>query len=82
VARFVQIDPSAALEAPDGKERLVAWRARKVRHYIDSHIAHFRQAMGQTPAAWRRAELHDGIRFGGPRRLEVCMPVRAPPTEG
>jgi len=126
-----QIDPPAPQEAPDGRERLLAWQARKVRDYIDSHIAgpvlvadlctlvrrseahfsrsfkrtfgksphsfvvrrrvelasqymlttdwslsdialrcgfadqahlckHFRQAAGQTPAAWRRAhKSHD-----------------------
>jgi len=121
-----QIDPPAPQESPDARERLLAWQARKVRDYIDSHITgpvliadlcalvqrspahfarsfkrtfgepphsfvvrrrvelaaqymlttdaslsdialqcgftdqahlckHFRQAMGQTPAAWRRA---------------------------
>jgi AraC family transcriptional regulator len=34
-----QIDPPAARELPDGRERLLAWQARKVRDYIDSHIA-------------------------------------------
>jgi AraC family transcriptional regulator len=33
-----QIHPSAAGEAPDGRERLLAWQARKVRDYIDRHI--------------------------------------------
>ena len=33
-----QIDPPVATEAPDGRERLLAWQARKVRDYIDSHI--------------------------------------------
>ena len=33
-----QIDPPAAREAPDGRGRLLAWQARKVRDYIDSHI--------------------------------------------
>jgi AraC family transcriptional regulator len=33
-----QIHPPAAAEAPDGRERLLAWQARKVRDYIDSHI--------------------------------------------
>ena len=32
-----QIDPQAA--AADGGERLLAWQARKVREYIDGHIA-------------------------------------------
>jgi AraC family transcriptional regulator len=34
-----QIDPPAARAAPDGRGRLLAWQARKVRDYIDSHIA-------------------------------------------
>src|ERR1700722_6581322 len=34
-----QINPSAAQEVPDGTGRLLAWQARKVRDYIDSHIA-------------------------------------------
>jgi AraC family transcriptional regulator len=33
-----QIDPPAPLEAPDGRERLLAWQVRKVSDYIDSHI--------------------------------------------
>jgi AraC family transcriptional regulator len=133
-----QIDPSASHETPDGRGRLLAWQVRKVRDYIDGHIAgpvlvadlcalvqrseahfsrsfkrtfgesphsfvvrrrvdlaaqymlttdaslsdialrcgfsdqahlckHFRQAAGQTPAAWRRAHrLHDD-EDGAPR---------------
>jgi AraC family transcriptional regulator len=33
-----QIHPLAAGEVPDGRERLLAWQARKVRDYVDSHI--------------------------------------------
>jgi AraC family transcriptional regulator len=33
-----QIDPQGATEAPDGRGRLLAWQARKVRDFIDSHI--------------------------------------------
>jgi AraC family transcriptional regulator len=33
-----QIDPEIAQQAPDGGGRLLAWQARKVRDYIDSHI--------------------------------------------
>src|SRR3984885_7005727 len=33
-----QIEPSAAKQVPDGRGRLLAWQARKVRDYIDSHI--------------------------------------------
>jgi AraC family transcriptional regulator len=34
-----QIDPPAAPAAADGGGRLLAWQARKVREYIDGHIA-------------------------------------------
>ena len=125
-----QIDPPTAREVVNGKGRLLAWQARKVRDYIDSHMSgpvlvadlctllqcseahfsrsfkqtfgesphaflvrrrvesaaqymlttdaslsdialrcgftdqahlckHFRQAAGQPPAAWRRAQHHD-----------------------
>jgi len=33
-----QVHPPAAGEVPDGRARLLAWQARKVRDYIDSHI--------------------------------------------
>jgi AraC family transcriptional regulator len=33
-----QIDPPAARQVADGRERLLAWQARRVRDYIDSHI--------------------------------------------
>jgi AraC-like DNA-binding protein len=33
-----QVHPPAAGEVPDGRVRLLAWQARKVRDYIDSHI--------------------------------------------
>ena len=35
----LQIDPPAAREVCGGKERLLTWQARKVRDYIDNHIA-------------------------------------------
>ena len=125
-----QIDPQTAREVANGRGRLLAWQARKVRDYIDSHITgpvlvadlcallhrseahfsrsfkrtfgesphaflvqrrvelaaqymltsdaslsdialrcgftdqahlckHFRHAVGQTPAAWRRAQYRD-----------------------
>lgn len=134
-----QIDPPAAKVDPDDRGRLLAWQARKVRDYIDSHIAgpvlvadlcalvhrseahfsrsfkrtfgesphaflvrrrvelaaqrmlttdaplsdialrcgfadqahlckHFRQAAGQTPAAWRRAQRRD-------EATQVLLPV-------
>jgi AraC family transcriptional regulator len=33
-----QIDPPAARAVPDRRQHLLAWQARKVRDYIDSHI--------------------------------------------
>jgi hypothetical protein len=33
-----RIDPPAAGEIPDGRGRLLAWQARKVRDYSDSHL--------------------------------------------
>ena len=77
-----QIHSSAAAEAPEGRGRLLAWQARKVREYIDSHLtagpilvtdlcalvqlseAHFsrsfRRTFGASPRAFvvrRRVEL-------------------------
>ena len=34
-----QIRPSAARDVPDARGRLLAWQARKVHDYIDSHIS-------------------------------------------
>ncbi len=34
-----QIDPGAEAAATDGRGRLLAWQARKIRDYIDAHIA-------------------------------------------
>ena len=132
-----QVNPPAAGDGPDGRGRLPAWQARKVRAYIDRHITapvsvadlcalvqrseahfsrsfkrtfgksphcfvvrcrvdlaahymlttdgslsdiavrcgftdqahfckHFRQAAGQTPAAWRRAHRSDDTANGPP----------------
>jgi len=33
-----QVHPPPAGEVPDGRARLLAWQARKVRDYVDSHI--------------------------------------------
>jgi AraC family transcriptional regulator len=33
-----QIDPPGARRVPDGRGRLLAWQARKVRDYIDTHL--------------------------------------------
>jgi AraC family transcriptional regulator len=33
-----QVDPAAGRAVPDGRGRLLAWQARKVRDYIDTHI--------------------------------------------
>ena len=137
-----QIDLPAPQEAPDESGRLLAWQARKVRDYIDGHIAgrvlvadlcalvqrseghfsrsfkrtfgesphsfivrcrvelaaqymlttdsclsdialrcgfvdqahfckHFRQAMGQTPGAWRCAHRSHQNENGTPRKSDV-----------
>jgi AraC family transcriptional regulator len=34
-----QIDPPASREGPDARGRLLPWQARKVRDYIDRHLA-------------------------------------------
>ena len=76
-----QVHPPAAAEVPDARGRLLAWQARKVRDYIDSHItgtvlvadlsalvqrsdAHFsrsfKRTFGESPHAFlvrRRVEL-------------------------
>jgi AraC family transcriptional regulator len=76
-----QVDPPAASEVPDARGRLLAWQARKVRDYIDSHLtgpvlvadlcalfqrseAHFsrsfKRTFGESPHAFlvrRRVEL-------------------------
>jgi AraC family transcriptional regulator len=145
-----QIHPPAAEEVPDGRGRLLAWQARKVRDYIDRHIAgpvlvadlcaliqrseahfsrsfkrtfgesphsfvvrrrvelaaqcmlatdaslsdialgcgftdqahlckHFRLAVGQTPAAWRRAHgSHDENRTPPVQRFATASPNGTP----
>jgi AraC-like DNA-binding protein len=150
-----QMDPPTASEVPNESGRLLAWQARKVRDYIDSHITgtvlvadlcallqrskahfsrsfkrtfgesphaflvrrrvelaaqymlttdaalsdialqcgftdqahlckHFRHAMGQTPAAWRRAQNHDENKTAPVERFATAsrygMPVPAGPT--
>jgi AraC family transcriptional regulator len=59
-----QIDPGAARRVPNGTERLLAWQARKVRDYIDSHIT------GSVPVAdlsalVQRSEAHFSRSFRG-----------------
>jgi AraC-like DNA-binding protein len=51
-----QIAPQAAA-APDGKGRLLAWQARKVRDYIDSHITG-RVLVPDLCALIQRSEAH------------------------
>ena len=138
-----QVHPPAAGEVPDGRGRLLAWQARTLRDYIDSHITgrvlvpdlcalvrrseahfsrsfkrtfgesphafvvrrrvelaaqcmlqtdaslsdiaqrfgftdqahlckHFRQATGQTPAAWRRAQKSHHDENGMPHRARFA----------
>jgi AraC family transcriptional regulator len=52
-----QIDPPAAREVPDGKERLLAWQVRKVRDYIDSHLTG-RILVADLCALVQRSEAH------------------------
>jgi len=146
-----QIHPIPARELPDGRGRLLAWQARKVHDYIDSHITepvlvadlcalvqrseahfsrsfkrtfgesphsfvmrrrvevatqfmltsdaslcdialqcgfadqahlckHFRQAVGQPPAAWRRAHRlqHDENMTRPLERFSIALPNGAP----
>jgi len=147
-----QIDPPTAGEVPNGRGRLLAWQARKVRDYIDSHITgpvlvadlcallqrseahfsrsfkrtfgesphaflvrrrvelaaqymltsdaalsdialrcgftdqahlckHFRQAAGQTPAAWRRAQHHYEDETPPVERFATGINVTPSPTQ-
>jgi AraC family transcriptional regulator len=146
-----QIDPPAAGEIPDGRGRLLAWQAHKVRDYIDSHITgpvlvadlcslvqrseahfsrsfkrtfgesphtfvvrrrvelaaqymlttdaslsdialrcgftdqahlckHFRQAAGQTPAAWRRLHRSQHDEYQAPPVKRFATATRDQPT--
>ena len=52
-----QIDPPPAREVPDGRGRLLAWQARKVRDYIDSHITG-RVPVAELCALVQRSEAH------------------------
>jgi AraC family transcriptional regulator len=52
-----QIDPPAASALPDGRGCLLAWQARKIRDYIDSHIAR-PLLVADLCALVRRSEAH------------------------
>jgi AraC family transcriptional regulator len=52
-----QIDPPAARQVPDGRGRLLAWQARKVRDYIDSHITGS-VLVADLCALFQRSEAH------------------------
>jgi AraC family transcriptional regulator len=52
-----QVSPPATEEVPDGKGRLLAWQARKVRDYIDSHITG-RVLVPDLCALIQRSEAH------------------------
>jgi AraC family transcriptional regulator len=52
-----QMDPPAAREVPDGRERLLAWQARKVRDYIDGHLSG-RILVADLCALVQRSEAH------------------------
>jgi AraC family transcriptional regulator len=53
-----QIHRSAAAEVPDGRGRLLAWQARKVREYIDSHITAGPILVTDLCALVQRSEAH------------------------
>jgi AraC family transcriptional regulator len=59
-----QIDPPAARENPDGRERLLAWQIRKVRDYIDSHITG-PILVADLSALVQRSEAHFSRSFRG-----------------
>jgi AraC-like DNA-binding protein len=52
-----QVRPSAAEDAPDGRERLLAWQTLKVCDYIDSHITG-QILVADLCALVRRSEAH------------------------
>ena len=53
----LQIHPQAAGQAYDGRGRLLAWQARKVKDYIDAHIAG-PVLVGELCALIQRSEAH------------------------
>jgi AraC family transcriptional regulator len=59
-----QIDRRATTEAPDGTERLLAWQARKVRDYSDSHITGT-VLVADLCALVQRSEAHFSRSFRG-----------------
>jgi AraC-like DNA-binding protein len=52
-----QIDPEAAGEVADSQGRLLAWQARKVRNYVDGHIAE-RMLVADLSAVIQLSEAH------------------------
>jgi AraC family transcriptional regulator len=52
-----QIDPQVAGQADDGRGRLLAWQARRVKDYIDAHIAG-PVLVGELCALIQRSEAH------------------------
>jgi AraC family transcriptional regulator len=52
-----QVDPPLAQEGADGKERLLAWQARKVLEHIDRHVMH-RVLIADLCALVQRSEAH------------------------
>jgi len=52
-----QIDPQVAEHAHDGRGRLLAWQARRVKDYIDAHIAG-PVLVGELCALIQRSEAH------------------------
>ena len=77
-----QIDPEVAGAAPDMRGRLLAWQARKVRAYIDSHItgqvlvadlgAHVRLSEAHFARAFKRTFGKTPHAFVIRRRVELA----------
>jgi AraC family transcriptional regulator len=59
-----QVHPPTAGEVPDGRGRLLAWQARKLRDYIDSHITG-RVLVADLCALVQRSEAHFSRAFRG-----------------
>jgi AraC-like DNA-binding protein len=57
-----EIDPQTSAGTADGRGRLPAWKARKVREYIDSHITD-RVLAADLAALVRLSETHFGRSF-------------------
>lgn len=71
------IDPEPAKVASDASGRLLAWQVRKVRDYIDSHIAS-RLLVGDLAALVQRSEAHFSRAFRRTCRISPLGTGRFP----